>query len=72
MTMIFSTILVGILSGMGYVIWWLSAKIDAQALMIATLLKNERVLVQNQETLQKDFTRLFNELKAVQKEISRK
>ena len=69
---VLSIIITVILAAFGYVIWWLSAKIDAQALMIATLLKNERVLVQNQETLQKDFTRLFNELKAVQKEISRK
>jgi len=55
-----------------YIIWWLSAKVDAQARLISTLLKNEQVLLQNQETLQKDLTRLVNEFKAVQKEINRK
>ena len=55
-----------------YIIWWLSAKVDAQARLISTLSENEQVLLQNQETLQKDLTRLVNEFKAVQKEINRK
>jgi len=66
-------ILVSVLTAvLVYAVLKLQEKSDAQAMHIATLLKNEQVLVQNQETLQKDLTRLFNEFKSIQKEINRK
>ena len=66
-------ILVSVLTAvLVYAVLKLQEKSDAQAMHIATLLKNEQVLVQNQETLQKDLTRLFNEFKSIQKEIKRK